>query len=114
VRRKGIVFLKRVLDFIVTRGANCAISVQHPLRLFSCNILLYSKNGVCIFLEMSVFLFFIPVRLYPGMIVDDEIFDIIVAPLPSGAKLTAVMDCIVKVCDSRQPMIINIKNELLR
>jgi len=28
-----------------------------------------------------------------GMIVDDEIFDLIVAPLPSGAKLTAVMDC---------------------
>jgi len=28
-----------------------------------------------------------------GMIVDDEIFDFIVAPLPSGAKLTAVMDC---------------------
>lgn len=28
-----------------------------------------------------------------GMIVDDEIFDSIVAPLPSGAKLTAVMDC---------------------
>lgn len=28
-----------------------------------------------------------------GMIVDDEIFDHIVAPLPSGAKLTAVMDC---------------------
>lgn len=28
-----------------------------------------------------------------GMIVDDEIFDLIVAPLPSGAKLTGVMDC---------------------
>lgn len=28
-----------------------------------------------------------------GMIVDDEIFDLIVAPLPSGAKLTAVLDC---------------------
>eukprot|EP00448_Togula_jolla_P005760 CAMPEP_0170603950 /NCGR_PEP_ID=MMETSP0224-20130122/19173_1 /TAXON_ID=285029 /ORGANISM="Togula jolla, Strain CCCM 725" /LENGTH=469 /DNA_ID=CAMNT_0010928841 /DNA_START=50 /DNA_END=1459 /DNA_ORIENTATION=+ len=28
-----------------------------------------------------------------GMIVDDEIFDIIVGPLPSGVKLTAVMDC---------------------
>jgi hypothetical protein len=28
-----------------------------------------------------------------GMIVDDEIFDRIVAPLPSGVKLTAVMDC---------------------
>merc|ERR1719221_1691849 len=28
-----------------------------------------------------------------GMIVDDEIFDLIVAPLPPGAKLTAVMDC---------------------
>lgn len=28
-----------------------------------------------------------------GMIVDDEIFDLIVAPLPHGAKLTAVMDC---------------------
>lgn len=28
-----------------------------------------------------------------GMIVDDEIFDAIVAPLPSGVKLTAVMDC---------------------
>mmetsp|Transcript_40756 Transcript_40756/g.74406 ORF Transcript_40756/g.74406 Transcript_40756/m.74406 type:complete len:527 (+) Transcript_40756:52-1632(+) len=28
-----------------------------------------------------------------GMVVDDEIFDIIVAPLPHGAKLTAVMDC---------------------
>jgi len=27
------------------------------------------------------------------MIVDDEIFDHICAPLPSGAKLTAVMDC---------------------
>lgn len=28
-----------------------------------------------------------------GMIVDDEIFDALVAPLPSGVKLTAVMDC---------------------
>merc|ERR1719356_2058595 len=28
-----------------------------------------------------------------GMIVDDEIFDAMVAPLPSGVKLTAVMDC---------------------
>lgn len=28
-----------------------------------------------------------------GMIVDDEIFDSIVAPLPAGVKLTAVMDC---------------------
>lgn len=28
-----------------------------------------------------------------GMIVDDEIFDLIVAPLPAGCKLTAVMDC---------------------
>jgi len=28
-----------------------------------------------------------------GMIVDDEIFDIVVARLPPGAKLTAVMDC---------------------
>jgi len=28
-----------------------------------------------------------------GMIVDDEIYDAIVAPLPSGAKLTAIMDC---------------------
>mmetsp|Transcript_134244 Transcript_134244/g.326237 ORF Transcript_134244/g.326237 Transcript_134244/m.326237 type:complete len:537 (-) Transcript_134244:215-1825(-) len=30
---------------------------------------------------------------YAGMIVDDEIFDLIVATLPPGAKLTAVMDC---------------------
>jgi len=30
---------------------------------------------------------------HAGMIVDDEIFDTICAPLPSGAKLTAVMDC---------------------
>jgi len=28
-----------------------------------------------------------------GMIVDDEIFDLMVGPLPAGAKLTAVMDC---------------------
>jgi len=28
-----------------------------------------------------------------GMIVDDEIFDAMVAPLPAGVKLTAVMDC---------------------
>jgi hypothetical protein len=28
-----------------------------------------------------------------GMIVDDEIFDRLVAPLPSGVKLTAVLDC---------------------
>jgi metacaspase-1 len=28
-----------------------------------------------------------------GMIVDDEIFDLLVAPLPKGVRLTAVMDC---------------------
>ncbi len=28
-----------------------------------------------------------------GMIVDDEIFDMLVAPLPKGVRLTAVMDC---------------------
>lgn len=28
-----------------------------------------------------------------GMIVDDDMFDCLVAPLPHGAKLTAVMDC---------------------
>jgi len=28
-----------------------------------------------------------------GQIVDDEVFDIMCAPLPSGAKLTAVLDC---------------------
>jgi len=30
---------------------------------------------------------------HAGMIVDDEIFDTIIAPLQSGTKLTAVMDC---------------------
>jgi hypothetical protein len=28
-----------------------------------------------------------------GMITDDTIFNLIVAPLPSGCRLTAVMDC---------------------
>jgi len=28
-----------------------------------------------------------------GMVIDDEIFDIMVAPLPKGVRLTAVMDC---------------------
>lgn len=28
-----------------------------------------------------------------GMIVDDEIFDTLIGPLPKGVRLTAVMDC---------------------